>query len=62
MAPPITAISFTRRNVSGSSAAAKERLVSGPRATIVIVSGSFSFSIRRISLCEGFLDGVNVLN
>ena len=52
-APPIVTTSFTRRNVSGSSAAARAQFVSGPMATMVMVSGSFSRKIRRISWCAG---------
>lgn len=55
----MTTTSLTRRNVSGSSAAAKARLVSGPTATRVTESGSLSRSARRISLYAGSLDGVN---
>lgn len=55
----MTTTSFTRRNVSGSSAAAKARLVRGPTATRVTESGSLSRSARRISLYAGSLDGVN---
>lgn len=50
--------SFARRNVSGSSAAARARFVIGPSPTIVIVSGSFSRKIFRISLCAGSRDGI----
>jgi hypothetical protein len=56
----MTTTSFTRRNVSGSSAAARARLVIGPIATMVILSGSFSRSRRRISLCPAVRDGVNI--
>lgn len=59
--PPITTTSFTRRKVSGSSAAAIARLVKGPTAIIVIVLGSFSRSSRKISLCDGDLEAVNVV-
>lgn len=57
--PPITTTSLTRRNVSGSLAAARARLVSGPTATIVIVSESFSRSNRRISSLAGTLEASN---
>lgn len=59
IAPPITTTSFARRNVSGSSAAARARFVSGPTATIVTVSGSFSLSILRISWWAGFFEVIN---
>lgn len=49
IAPPMTTTSFTRRKVSGSVAAAMARFVRGPIATIVIVSGGFSWRRRRIS-------------
>ena len=57
-APPIVTTSFTLRNVSGSSAAARAQFVSGPMATMVIVSASFSRKILSISLCAGRDDGV----
>lgn len=57
-APPITTTSFTRRKVSGSSADAKAKLVSGPTATSVTVSGSFSRNARKISLWAGSLEGM----
>lgn len=50
IAPPITTTSLTFRNVSGSSAAASAKLVNGPIAIIVIVSGGFSRRRRSISL------------
>ncbi|KAI5305463.1 hypothetical protein KEM55_008983 [Ascosphaera atra] len=52
------AISLTRRKVSGSSRRAWARLVRGPMATMVIVSGSFSRRRRRISQWEGCLEGM----
>ena len=52
-APPMVTTSLARRNASGSSAAARAQFVSGPMATMVIVSASFSRRIRRISLCAG---------
>ena len=55
--PPMTTTSFARRNVSGSIADARARLVNGPTATMVTVSGSFSRSTRSISSCAGRLDG-----
>ena len=58
IAPPITQTSFTRKNVSGSSAAARARLVRGPTATIEIVSRGFSLRRRRISWWAGRVDGV----
>jgi len=58
IAPPITQTSLTRKNVSGSSAAARARLVRGPTATIVIVSSGFSFKSRRISWWAGRVDGI----
>lgn len=58
-APPMTTTSLTRRKVSGSSADARARFVRGPTATSVTVSGSFSRSARRISLCAGNLDRMN---
>lgn len=57
-APPMTTTSFTLRNVSGSCAAAIARFVSGPTATIVIVSGSFSLSKSSMTSCAGLSDGV----
>lgn len=59
IAPPITTTSLARRKVSGSVAAAIARLVDGPIATIVIVSGSFSRNNDKISSWAGFLDGMN---
>lgn len=49
MAPPITMTSLARRNVSGSTDAARAKFVKGPIATRDMVSASFSRSIRRIS-------------
>lgn len=60
MVQPMTTTSFARRNVSGSSAAARARLVKGPIATMVMVSLSFSRSKRSISSWEGFCDGRNM--
>ena len=57
-APAILTTSFTRRNVSGSAAAARARFVSGPTATSVTVPGSCSRRMRRISSCAGFLDAM----
>jgi hypothetical protein len=57
-APPIVTTSFTLRNASGSSAAARAQFVSGPMATMVIVSGSFSRKILSISLCAGWDDAL----
>lgn len=54
----MTTTSLTFRKVSGSVAAAMARLVSGPIATMVMVSGSFSLSSRSISSCAGFKEGV----
>lgn len=59
MAPPITTTSLARRKVSGSEEAAVARFVSGPMATIVIVSGAFPRRRRRISWCAGVWEGVN---
>lgn len=56
----MTTTSFTRKNASGSSAAASAMFVNGPMATIVIVSGSFSRRRRRISRCEGSWEGVKL--
>ncbi len=58
-APPMIMTSFTLRNVSGSSAAAIARFVSGPMAIMLTVFGSFSRSIRKVSLCAGSRLGVN---
>jgi hypothetical protein len=57
-APPIVTTSFTLRNASGSSAAARAQFVSGPMATMVIVSGSFSRKILSISLWAGWDDAL----
>src|SRR5277367_1430387 len=57
-APPIVTTSFTLRNTSGSSAAARAQFVSGPMATMVIVSGSFSRKILSISLWAGWDDAL----
>ncbi len=57
-APPIVTTSFALRNASGSSAAARAQFVSGPMATMVIVSGSFSRRILSISLCAGWDDAL----
>jgi hypothetical protein len=57
-APPIVITSFTLINASGSSAAARAQFVSGPMATMVIVSGSFSRKILSISLCAGWEDAL----
>jgi hypothetical protein len=54
----MTQTSLTRRNVSGSAAAAIARFVKGPTATMVTVSGSFSRSICSISSCAGLREGV----
>ncbi|KAL5888478.1 hypothetical protein ACKVWC_011567 [Pyricularia oryzae] len=58
MAPPMTQTSRARRSVSGSSAAARARLVMGPMVRIVTVWSGDSLRIRRISLCASVLDGV----
>jgi hypothetical protein len=55
----MTTTSLTLKNVSGSFAAASARFVSGPTATIVIVSGSLSLSNSSICSCAGFSEGVN---
>lgn len=57
-APPIVTTSFALRNASGSSVAARAQFVSGPMATMVIVSGSFSRKILSISLCAGSDDAL----
>ena len=49
MAPPMKSTALARRNIVGFSAAARATLVRGPMAIMVIVSGGFSESIRRIS-------------
>jgi len=54
----MTTTSLTFKNVSGSCAAAIARFVSGPTATIVTVSGSFSLSKSSMTSCAGFSDGV----
>lgn len=58
-APPIAITSFARRSVAASSAAARARLVSGPSAMIVIVSGGDSARSRSMSLWLGTVEGVN---
>lgn len=58
-APPITTTSLTLKNVSGSLAAAIARLVKGPTATMVMVSGSLSLNSLSISRHEGSNEGVN---
>lgn len=57
--PPMTTTSLALRKVSGSRAAARARLVNGPTATIVMVSGSFSRSKRSISSLAGALEASN---
>jgi len=57
-APPITTTSFTLANVSLSSSAANARFVSGPIATIVMLSASCSASVFKICLCAGSVLGL----
>ena len=49
MAPPITRTDLARISTIGACEAARARLVSGPMAMTVMVSGGFSSRIRRIS-------------
>lgn len=58
MAPPMTRTAFARRKVVGDSEATRARLVRGPMATMVMVSGGFSERIRRISRWDSILEGV----
>ena len=60
IAPPITTTSLTRRKTSGSAAAASAKLVCGPTATKVTVSGSFSRKVWSISRYAGRVDGINL--
>jgi hypothetical protein len=62
MAPPMTITSFAFRNVSGSSEAARARLVSGPSATMLIVSGGDSRRMSKMAWWEGRRLGVKSLN
>lgn len=55
----MTTTSLTRRNVTGSAAAARARLVSGPTATMEIVSGGLAARRRSISSWAGAVEGVN---
>lgn len=47
--PPMTRTDLARMNTVGECEAARARFVRGPIAIMVIVSGGFSSSIRKIS-------------
>ncbi len=58
MAPPITRTALARSKVVGDSDAASARLVRGPMAMMVMVSGGCSERIRRISRWDSVGEGV----
>ena len=59
IAPPITRTSFARRKVCGDFAAARAKVVSGPKAIRVKVSGGLVESRVRMSSTAWAVDGVN---
>ena len=59
IAPPMTNTSFARRKVCRSWEAAIAKLVKGPSAIRVMVSGGFDASSVKISSGENFVDGTN---
>ena len=58
IAPPMTTSSFAFIKVTGSWAAARAKVVKGPRAMRVVVLGGFEERMSRISVGAGRCDGV----
>ena len=58
IAPPMTRTDFARISMVGACEAARARLVRGPIAMTVMVSGGFSSRTRKISRWDGRFEGV----